>query len=101
VSSAVLVRMGHAFGGPTYLVVRPDGLLVARLAFDEVERDADAMESDEIIGNFCSDGKLKLLASGPAARLAWGAIRPDGQRMFRYTGERNCIDGRAVWRLRE
>jgi hypothetical protein len=92
--------MAHAFGGPTYLVVRPDGLLVARLAFDEIERDADAMESDEIIGNLCSDGRLKLLAHGPAVHLAWGAKRADGQRLFQYTGERNSIDGRPIWRLR-
>ena len=92
----VLARLGHALGGPTYLLARPDRRVVIRMAFDAHELEVDASSLDEPVGILLRDGSMRVLddVSSASIRLAYGA-KVDGHRIWLYSGQR---DGdRAVW----
>jgi len=92
--SVVVLRLGHALGGPTYLVRRANDECVLRVAFTNDELDADEHELDEHVGWFFADGRMLADGSATARRLAYDV------RAWRYDGERSGDDV-PVWRLRE
>ena len=93
-----ITQLGHAFGGPTWLLLRPDGRVVVRMAFGEAEREEPFSGLDEVVGVLTSGGRL-LPCEGmdqPARKMAFRA-RIKGRQLFRYGGERTELG--AVWML--
>lgn len=93
-----LANLGHALGGPTRLMLRPGRMVVIRMAFTPEEWEQDEHDSDEEIGWLRLDGSLIPACHHNYRALAWGAKR-DGERLWRYVGER--FDESPVWRLRD
>ena len=93
-----ITQLGHAFGGPTWLLLRPDGRVVVRMAFDDDDRDEPFSGLDEVIGILTSDGRL-LPCEGmdqPTRKMAFRA-QIKGRPLFCYGGERTELG--AVWML--
>lgn len=93
-----LATLGHALGGPTRLVLRPDRVVAIRMAFTPEEWAAPEHDSDEPIGELWRDGRIVADCHHSYRSLAYHAKR-NGKRVWRYEGE--MFDGRPVWVLVE
>ena len=99
-TATAMGRCGHAWGGPTWVVARPDSRVVVRMAFTSAEVEVDASGLDEVLGLLLGDGSVRVTAAASLRRLAWGATTTDGtSRLFSYTGTRQQWQGQdcPVW----
>ena len=102
--TTILASCGHAFGGPTYLVQRPDDHVVLRIIFTPADASVPLHPTDEPIGVGPVDGQILVTTQDPSMRrAAYGAKTLDQteRRAFAYHGDRNEHEGRScpVWRL--
>ena len=80
----VLRSLGHAWGGPTWLVALADGTVVVRMAFDDAEALADDVtDLDEEVGYLRPDGALVARSRSEVRALVYrfGGWSYDGERV--------------------